>query len=380
MKSAMTLLGFFLAVSLSLSAQITIDNSTFPAEGDTLENSLDLDGSDLDLKTAGADISWDFRSLSADEEVDVVILDAADGRSYASFPDADLVAFLASANTERYLKVSSSEVNEIGFAGIDPVLQQIFLSTEYSQEYTIQVAPLNYEDMGSYSTTMTSQFPYDSLPQDIKDILGAFRPDSFRVEIEVERTDHADAWGNLSIPGGDYEVLRNHSMETRTTSVFAYTTIFGWADVTGQIGQVLPDPSVLEPIENDIYTFFANGSKEPIAAVSLDENDVPGQVTFKRGMSVATRTDKWQNANVRVSPNPTYGKTTLYYSGLKTGEYRLVIFDILGNEIWSDEFVLGENGLVKQDFGFLGKGTYLYSLKDENEENVTTKRLVLIRP
>jgi hypothetical protein len=57
-----------------------------------------------------------------------------------------------------------------------------------------------------------------------------------------------------------------------------------------------------------------------------------------------------------------------------------VIFDILGNEIWSDEFVLGENGLVKQDFGFLGKGTYLYSLKDENEENVTTKRLVLIRP
>ena len=376
----MTLLAFLVTMGLTMSAQITIDNSIFPAEGDTLENSVDLDGSDLDLKSAGADIRWDFRSLSADEEVDVVILDAVEGRSYAAFPDADLVAQVSNASAERYLKVSSSQVDEVGFAGIDPVLQQIFLSTQYSMDYTIQVAPLNYEDMGSYSTKMTSQFPYDSLPQDIKDILGAFRPDSFRVEIAVERTDHADAWGKLTIPGGEYEVLRNHSVETRTTSVFAYTTIFGWADVTSQIGQILPDPSVLEPIENNIYTFLSNGSKEPIAAVTVDENDVPEQVTFKRGMSVGTRTDKWQYANVKLSPNPTYGKTSLYYTGLPAGTYKLVIFDILGNEIWSDDMMLNENGVVKQDFGFLGKGTYLYSLKDENEENVTTKRLVLIRP
>ncbi len=80
----------------ALTAQITIDNSTFPAAGDTLYNSLDEDGSDLDLKTPGADVQWDFSSLTADTELNVIFKVASEGNSADDFPEADLVGVIPS--------------------------------------------------------------------------------------------------------------------------------------------------------------------------------------------------------------------------------------------------------------------------------------------
>lgn len=379
MKKAMTT-AFGILLVYALNAQITIDNSTFPAAGDTLYNSLDMDGSDLDLKSPGADVQWDFSSLTADSELNVIFKVASEGQSAADFPEADLVGIIPSAENERYVKVSASEVAEIGFAGLDPILRQLRLSTVYKSDYVIQVAPLNFMDMATYTSDLESKFIFDSLPQEIKDQLGAFRPDSFRVDIAVERTDEVDAWGSLKTPSGTFDVLRNKSIETRTTKVFAYTTIFGWADVTAQIKTILTDASVLDPIVSTVYTFLSNKHKEPIAAVTLDTNDVPAQVQFMGKTTVSTRDDQYQYASVKLSPNPTYGRTKMYFSGLKQGDYRLVVHDILGNELWSNDLTLSENGMVKEDFSFLKKGTYLYSLIDSKGVNVTTKRLIVLRP
>lgn len=366
-------------MALCVSAQITITNAIFPNEGDTLYNSLDQDGSDLDLKSPGADVSWDFSSLQPDAEQNVVFKAAAEGRFASDFPSADLVAVVESAGTERYLRVDANLVAEVGFAGLDPVLRELTLSTIYKNEYVIQETPLNYLDMASYSTELESKFIYDSLPQSIKDILGAFRPDSFRVDIEVERTDEADAWGQLTTPSGTFDVLRNKSIELRTTQVFAYTGLFGWQNVTQQIKSILPDASVLEPIESTIYTYLSNDHKEPIAAVTLDSNSMPALVQYMNKTTVSNR-DQYDYSTVKISPNPTYGKTKMYYSGLPIGEYVLVIHDILGNELWSKELRLSEQGTVKEDFSFLKKGTYLYSLGDRHGETITTKRLVVLQP
>lgn len=379
MKKIFTFLALILVISTSLAGQITIENTTFPAEGDTLYSSLDNDGSDLNLLSAGANLFWDFSSLTPDEDLNLIFDDASEGTASTEFPDADLVAFVVDAGSERYLKVDGSQVAEVGFAGLDPILREVSITTVYQMDYVIQTAPLNYGDVQAASTLLRSQFLFDSLPESIKQSLGGFRADSIRVDIDVARADTVDAWGQVKIPGGTFDVLRNKSTEIRNTSVWAYTGFFGWANVTSTIKDRLPDPSVLEPIELEVYTFLNNDSKEPIAAVTLDTNRTPAQVQFKTVVSTSSR-DQWEFSSVKITPNPTYGRAKLYYSGLPEGDYALVIHDILGNELMTIDLELQSNGYVKQDFSGLSKGTYLYSLKSSSGDVITTKRLVIITP
>lgn len=379
MKKIMTLLTLIVATYSGIAAQITVTNSVFPAEGDTLRVYYDSDISSIDLLSPGENLFWNFSSFNTDTEQDVVFLAASEGSAASDFPDADLVALFDDIGSERYLNVTSDYVAEVGFAGLDPILRMLRLSTIYDEEYIIQKAPLNYGDVHRDTALLRSKFLFDSLPQEIKDQLGAFRADSIRVDVAVTRNDEVDAWGQVEIPGGIYNVLRNRSVEMRNTSVFAYTSFFGWANVTQTIQGLLDDPSVLEPVELTIYTFLSNNSKEPIAAVTLDSLGMPGQVQFKR-TDVTSTSDQWRYASVKMTPNPTYGKVKLYYSGLTRGEYELVIHDILGKILKRIRLTLDENGIEKMDHSDLSKGTYLYSLKTDKGETITTKRLVVIRP
>lgn len=380
MKKALTLFILAFTISLSMAAQITITSDVFPAEGDTSLNYVDVDGSDLDLLSPGGNLFWDFTSLTPDSELNVFFLAAAEGDAGIDFPDADLVAIIQDAETERYLKIEADHVAEVGFAGLDPILRQLKLSTLYESDYTIQIAPLGYGDTFKDSTVLQSKFLFDSLPEEIKSQLGAFRPDSIRVDVSVHRTDEVDAWGKVSIPGGTYDVLRNKSIEIRNTSVFAYTSFLGWANVTNNIRTLLTDPSVLDPIELTIYSYLSNDFKEPVAAVTLDTNGMADQVQYKNLGGASSTDDQWAYASVKLTPNPTYGKVKLLYSGLPRGSYNLVIHDILGNVLMTESLELDENGVEKMDFSQLSKGTYLYSLRSEKGETITTKRLVLIRP
>ncbi|HQW03874.1 MAG TPA: hypothetical protein PLR30_15405, partial [Saprospiraceae bacterium] len=54
-----------LAVTLSLPAQITITNATFPAAGDTLKTATDLAPAGIVMTSPGGPQTWDFTSLNA---------------------------------------------------------------------------------------------------------------------------------------------------------------------------------------------------------------------------------------------------------------------------------------------------------------------------
>ncbi|MDX1684503.1 MAG: T9SS type A sorting domain-containing protein [Saprospiraceae bacterium] len=379
MKRMFTLLCMALASSLGLAAQITIDNSIFPEEGDTLQSYLDLDAMGIDLLTPGENLYWDFSMLNADSEQDVHFRSAAEGMASADFPDADLVIELNNGESERYFKITQDYVAEVGFAGLDPVLRQVMVSTVYLSDYRIQIAPLDYGQTFEDSTVLRAQFLYDSLPKEIRDQLGAIRPDSIRVDVKIKRQDEVDAWGRAEIPGGIYDVLRNKSHELRTTTVWAFISFVGWANVTETIKQLIDDPTLLDPVELDFYSYLTTDFKEPVAVVTVDSNGTPQQVQYKR-LEATNVQDPFRMASIKLTPNPTYGKAKLYYSGLPKGEYQLVIHDILGNELNREALDLSDNGIEKFDFSYLNRGTYLYSVKTRKGETVTTKRLVLIRP
>lgn len=370
------ILFLFVHAQISL-GQITITNSVFPSAGDTLKSLITLSPSGVDLLSTGGPQSWDFSMLDARVELDVEFLDAQDGEAYDEFSEADLVSIIP-PNNERYVTVDANTVSELGFVGSDPVVGEFSIASKYESPYVLQRAPLNFGDVNTASTKLVTTLPFDSIPDTL--VMGLpINPDSIRVSVTIQRNSEVDAWGDITTPSGKFDVLRERSVETRTTGVEAYTTLFGWSDVTNLIAGILPDPTLLDPVETEAYVFLANDIKEPIASVTVDSNGDANRVQMYRSSTVSSR-DLYQNVSATLSPNPTYGKTRLQFAGLPAGNYQLWVYDILGNALAHDDHFLDGSGSIKKDFSYLNKGTYLYSLKDQKGEVITTKRLVIITP
>src|SRR5690606_39507175 len=70
-------------------------------------------------------------------------------------------------------------------------------------------------------------FPYTTL------FRSPISPDSVRLRIAISREDEVDAWGELEIPTGTYNVLREKRTEIRSSAVEAKIIgLGGWFDIT----------------------------------------------------------------------------------------------------------------------------------------------------
>ena len=85
-------------------------------------------------------------------------------------------------------------------------------------------------------------------------------------------------------------------------------------------------------------------------------------------------------ADVFAYPNPAIEEVRFEFLNLKTGDYRLAIYNILGIEIWHEHYAISNDRTAKVDLASFRKGTYLYSLLDEKGKTITTKRLIILRP
>ena len=84
--------------------------------------------------------------------------------------------------------------------------------------------------------------------------------------------------------------------------------------------------------------------------------------------------------NVYLFPNPTFGDVFLKFDGYGPGEYSFVVYNIIGKQISkvSFELPLGEEQ-TKITMPKLTKGTYLYSINNDKNKSLVTRRLSIIR-
>ena len=86
-------------------------------------------------------------------------------------------------------------------------------------------------------------------------------------------------------------------------------------------------------------------------------------------------------ADVFAYPNPAIESARFEFMNLDRGAYRLVIYNILGVEVWRNDYEINQDQrTTKVDLSDFRKGTYLYSLIDERCKTLTTKRLIILRP
>lgn len=144
--------------------------------------------------------------------------------------------------------------------------------------------------------------------------------------------------------------------------------------------QVLAIESILGADKS--ISFFSKDHKLPLAKISYRESTITS-VDFQifREMETQQYNDYiFARKDILAHPNPTFGPTRFEFINYPAGEYKVRLYNIVGKGIWDKSYTLSENGVIRADFSFLNKGTYLYSILDADNNKLTTKRLVIITP
>lgn len=373
------LLLIFLIIQSSMAAQIVLQPILLPRIGDTLRTEVDNLPSNLPLLPSGADQRWDFTTLQSPFTRQIVIRSPEEGQYQNEFNGANMLIQLAGGAEAyyRYVGGQQSTIQLLGFYGEDPLSFGVKSLTRYNPPLMERRAPLRYLDKNHTETAILLSFAADDLPDIILNQL-PIRPDSLRIRITINRDDVVDSWGKITIPGGIYDVLREKRVEVRETSVEAKLGFFPWQDIT----DLIPNSDLAGKVTTVYYYFFSNDAKEPIAAVTANgEGKKAIRVEYKANdLTTEVQNVKTLKPSVYAFPNPAIVNVRFEFSNLPPGNYKLSIYNILGAEVWKEHYYINGQRIEKEDISSLRKGTYLYSLQDEDGKTIVTKRLVVVRP
>ncbi len=379
MKSTVLSILFSFSV-FCLTAQITVTNATFPAAGDTLKTVFDGMPTNIVINPTGGAIgaTWDFSGLQG-VLTEQVFRPASEANGADQFPNADLFSGFGLAG-ENFYKITPNTFELIGYEGPDPANFGLNLSVPITPALIERRAPLEFTDTYSADGAILIAVSADDIPGGILDSF-ALTPDSLRLRIANERIGFVEGWGEVTIPGGTYDVIREKRTEyteTRLDIKIGIGPFAEWIDVTDIAGL-----DFLGADTTTTYTFLGETSKEPIAVVTVDDvdNDVVLFVEYK--FNDATTNVTYVNngkPDIVAYPNPAIESIRLEMMNLQSGDYTIKIYNILGVEIWKDNYTVNGDRIVKVDISEFRKGTYLYSLVNENGKTISTKRLIVMRP
>ncbi len=359
--------------------QTTITNSTFPAAGDTLRTVVTFDVPNFDKTMVGDNLSWDFTDVSGGFLNEIIYSEPEEGEDSALFPNADLLD--DNSLQEIYYETSNNRIVEIGRSGIDPVLNVIDLTYENDGEALFRRAPMSYEDTFSDESSFFIKSSADVLPDSLLDAVPVMI-DSLRLLVETSNEDEVDAWGTVKLPGGSYDVLRVKRTTTTNVVLGAKAQFFGWVTVDPEnawfasLGDLL---DLLGESSTDSYLFFADGEKEIVAQFNEDTDGNMTSFTYKGDMTTSIGKINFKEENILTYPNPTYGDVTFKLINLPHDNYKVVVYNIIGKQLWSSEIDFFE-GKLSADLSHLRKGTYFYSIMNGAGQKVTTRRLMIMTP
>ncbi len=353
------------ATTISLSAQIIVTNSTFPAAGDTLRTATDNNPSGITITPAGGPQTWDFSSLRSDSRQVTTFQPAANGAASAVYPAAELVT-ISDAGAEIYYDVSATAFSILGISGAGlgggfPIETDF----KYAPPLIERQAPLTFLTISNTSANATIAIPTSAIPGAIFDSLGIPTGlfDSIRVRLNITRFDVVDGYGTLTIPGGTYDVLRQKRTDYTETGIDV-RTFLGWVDISTIIGMGL------FPIDTTItYNFISNTDKEPIAVVTVDSTELTAaQVDFKdNGVPSAVNPVTGDVITIIVSPNPTTNETIFELKNTVPGEHTLRLFDSNGKNVLVQN-LKSDHDIVL--FGSLSGGMYFYNVTNAAGQTV----------
>jgi hypothetical protein len=357
-------------------AQIVITNEFFPRVGDTLLTAIDNLPANLNITPPGPNQRWDYTALQAPFTRQTIVRPIGEGPRRDDFAAATFTLPLSN-DAEAYYRVTNTLLQLVGVYGEAPANLGMKALMRFQPPITERRAPMRYRDENHMDAAMSLLLDANDLPPAVLQQL-PLTPDSLRIRIKIARKDVVDAWGKLTVPGGIYNVLREKRIEIRETRLDVKVSAFPWQDIS----DLIPNSELAGRDTTVYYAFFSNEVKEPVAIVTMDKSDQrPIQVVYKANDQNANiQNVKTLKPSVYAFPNPAIVNVRFEFSNLPAGYYKLVLYNIIGTEVWSQQYYINGQRTERVDVSNFRKGTYLYSLRNEQGHTIATKRIVVVRP
>jgi hypothetical protein len=243
---------------------------------------------------------------------------------------------------DSYYRITYTEFKALGSAGS-------FAGFSFTEVNTEDTAPF----------PMTFGTSWIAVTQDTSEQIG------FLTITNVTTLNEVDSWVLLKLPTADIECLRIREESKTITSTFFNGAPLGKPEITESVSFVWLSKSHLLALTVDSLD---NGMGEPTMLIA------PGATSVSSEKDLPITYNLQQNY-----PNPFNPTTTITYSITKSSFVRLVVYDIIGNEIEELENCYKIAGQFSQVFNSskLSSGIYFYTLRAGNFSQ--TKKMLLLR-
>lgn len=298
---------------------------------------------DFDLETAGGDLEWDITDFeSAAEQVEF----------YEDIADMGFFYQLVFSNPGSPEVLATHAIESVDLEGIDV---DIDLPVELSDVYQFyRNDTTGYYEVGlAFSVSgFPLVTPYDDTDRIYKFPLTFDERDTSSVAFEIElptlgfygqdgmRYSHVDAWGTLTTPYGEYEVLRVRAERLITDTI--------------SISEFGIEQTIERPLQID-YAWISPDHPGEILRVSTIEGQVVSiELLLDEDEDVvSTKQTDGDPAMVRISPNPASTAVTAHFPA-DLGTY--FITDLTGKTVASGP-VRGGSHVI--DVSAFAAGVYL---------------------
>ena len=351
-------------------SQLVFDRSVFPKPGDSLTFFRDIIEPDTRLGQ-GTNQVWDLSYLETPIyqtktfEKSPFYKQSSQAGKVFSFGDAEI----------KYLYERHDDgIREIGF--LLPGAMGGAKSVPVFYDKTIPLTPgsLAYGQQSRHKVSFEYELDKQALPANLQsDLTKGIRRIRISGSKTIERL--TDAWGSLFLPGEILQANRVRVSEKVIVRIY-----------DAENGKLIPffDDNMISQVcpfrlKNQYYEFWSREHSSVTAKIQSDPSGkirtIEYQPKVRRGTGINLNAGR---NDFVLSPNPTYNIAKVYISNQKPGKYALAIFNIIGKKLWHQPIEVDGPAIIKENFGFLPKGTYLLSLMDENGNIIRTIRLMII--
>lgn len=346
MRKLLPLLVLLIGV-VPVQGQITLTQASVGAIGTEYYMGLDTNVvAGFSVGMAGPNVNWDFTNLEADVPDTVRFLDPSATPYAADFPNANLAIVQNSIDGYAYLSSGPTELNILGLAG-DPVGIGQTLVVKQSDPESVARFPFTYGDTIPDTSALGVTFPFTQ-------IQGV---DSVRYTSTVDRKLISDAWGTLSLDGGNYNSLRVKEIRN-SHDVIEVHTFLGW----------LPFQDTM--YVDSSYSWWNDTKGYLLCQVNLSDGQV-SSVIYQDPTFVASP-DPAIAAGIKVFPNPVQDRLFISFEKPLVSELSLV--DLQGRTVFRRDLSGLRHELALPE---LPTGMYLYRIQNRKGELLKQGKLQL---
>jgi len=349
----------------------------FPPVGDTMYFLVDRMPENVSVNDRGSHARWDISMAKAPFLRPVVAVNPAEVTGVDHFPETNY-AIKSHDQTIQFYRKEGRELYLLGQFGFYVNDQFVPVVVEYDIPLLINDPDASRQQKWEYTSRAEIVFPTSMLHPEFKSLLPV-AADSARIQMTVNRVTRLDAFGELK-----YQIIFDHADRyfTIEKSEYKFQLRVGnkpWQDFTRYVDL----EKLFGPGERHFYDFKGEKSGISVAHVEVDP-------ATRQAMSVEywvrSYLDRFQRAkdvtaaDIFAFPNPAIGFVNIELNNLKPGNYKVVLYNFLAQEVYKMPVEVISNRTIQIDVSEFEKGPYLYGLVDSYGRRIMTKRLTILQP